>query len=111
MGSFAFSRSMLFIGPAGYPPGSKDVVDAVRRTHGLGLNALEVQFVRNVHMAEDKAHDARILAERLGVREEVRRIMAGLGRRAAASIRSLDVDDRRRAALLSVLAHGLSRRS
>ena len=51
------------------------------------------------------------LAERLGVREEVRRIMAGLGRRAAASIRSLDVDDRRRAALLSVLAHGLSRRN
>jgi geranylgeranyl diphosphate synthase type I len=51
------------------------------------------------------------LAERLGIREEVRRIMAGLGRRAAASIRSLDVDARRRAALLSVLAHGLSRRS
>ncbi len=59
---------MLFIGPAGYPPGSADVVDAVRRTHDLGLNALEVQFVRNVQMAEDKAHDARILAERLGVR-------------------------------------------
>ena len=59
---------MLFIGPAGYPPGSADVVDAVRRTHGLGLNALEVQFVRNVQMAEDKAHDARLLAERLGVR-------------------------------------------
>ena len=53
----------------------------------------------------------RDLAERLGVREEVRQIMAGLGRRAAASIRSLDVDERRRAALLSVLAHGLSRRS
>ncbi len=68
MGSFAFSRSMLFIGPAGYPPGSVDVVDAVRRTHGLGLNALEVQFVRNVQMAEDKAHDARTLAERLGIR-------------------------------------------
>jgi geranylgeranyl diphosphate synthase type I len=53
----------------------------------------------------------RDLAERLGIREEVRRIMAGLGRRAAASIRSLAVDDRRREALLGVLAHGLSRRS
>jgi len=53
----------------------------------------------------------RALAARLGIREEIRRIMAALGRRAAASIRSLDVDDRRRAALLSVLAHGLSRRS
>jgi deoxyribonuclease-4 len=59
---------MLFIGPAGYPPGSADMVDAVRRVHGLGLNALEVQFVRNVQMAEGKAHEARLLAERLGVR-------------------------------------------
>jgi geranylgeranyl diphosphate synthase type I len=53
----------------------------------------------------------RDLAERLGIREEIRRVMTALGRRAAASIRSLDVDSRRRAALLSVLAHGLGRRS
>jgi deoxyribonuclease-4 len=59
---------MIFIGPAGYPPGSVDVVDAVRRTHALDLNALEVQFVRNVQMRDDKARQAKALAEGLGVR-------------------------------------------
>jgi deoxyribonuclease-4 len=59
---------MIFIGPAGYPPGSVDIVDAVRRTHALDLNALEVQFVRNVQMPEDKARQAKVLARDLGVR-------------------------------------------
>jgi len=52
----------------------------------------------------------RELAERLGVREEVSRSMAGLGRRAAASLRSLPLGPRHARILQSLLDHGLSRR-
>jgi len=53
----------------------------------------------------------RELAERLGVREDVRRVMARLGRRAEASLRALPVDPRHRRILQGLLEHGLSRRS
>jgi len=46
---------MIRVGPAGYPEGSKGPVDAVERCAKLGFNALEVQFVRQARMAEDKA--------------------------------------------------------
>lgn len=46
---------MYYFGPAGYPEDSKGPVDALERIRTLGLNALEVQFVRQVMMSEEKA--------------------------------------------------------
>jgi len=58
---------MIRVGPAGYPEGSKGPVDAVERCAKLGFNALEVQFVRQARMAEDKAIALGKRANELGV--------------------------------------------
>ena len=58
---------MIHIGPAGYPPGSANLVDAIERTKGLGLNAMEVQFVRNVYLQEETAKAAFAVAKSKGV--------------------------------------------
>ena len=53
----------------------------------------------------------RDLAERLGVREDVQRVMARLGRRAAAEVRALRIGEKHREILQSLLDYSLSRRS
>lgn len=53
----------------------------------------------------------RDLAERLGVREGVRQVMARLGRRAAAKVEALPVGEKYRQILQSLLDYSLSRRS
>jgi len=58
---------MLFVGPAGYPPGSKGGVQAVERVRALGLNALEVQFGRGVTLTEERAREMGARARELGV--------------------------------------------
>ena len=58
---------MLWVGPAGYPPGSKGGVNAVERTKALGLTALEVQFGRGVNLTDDKAAEMGARARELGV--------------------------------------------
>ncbi|MBI0584611.1 MAG: TIM barrel protein [Methanomassiliicoccus sp.] len=58
---------MLFVGPAGYPPGSKGIVQAVENVRKLGLDALEVQFGRSVNLTVDKARDAAPRARELNV--------------------------------------------
>ena len=58
---------MIRVGPAGYPEGSKGPVDAVERVGAMGLDALEVQFVRQAKMAEDKATALGSKAKELGV--------------------------------------------
>jgi len=60
-------QSVIRLGPAGYPEGSKGPKDAVERVAGLGFDALEVQFVRQAKMAEDKAEQAGARAKELGV--------------------------------------------
>jgi geranylgeranyl diphosphate synthase type I len=60
--------------------------------------------------AEEDVLFVRDLAGRLGVPEDVRRVMAGLGRRAEASIRALPVGPGHRTILQSLLQHGLTRR-
>ncbi|MEM0449927.1 MAG: TIM barrel protein [Methanomassiliicoccales archaeon] len=55
------------VGPAGYPMGSKGAVDAVERAAAMGFSAMEVQFVRQARMAEDKARQAGKKADELGV--------------------------------------------
>jgi deoxyribonuclease-4 len=58
---------VFYFGPAGYPAGSKSPVDALDRVRKLGLNALEVQFVRQARMDEGKAREVGAKAEELGV--------------------------------------------
>jgi deoxyribonuclease-4 len=58
---------MIRVGPAGYPDGSKGPVDAVERVGAMGLDALEVQFVRQAKMAEDKAKALGSKAKEIGV--------------------------------------------
>ncbi|OPX57604.1 MAG: endonuclease IV [Methanomassiliicoccales archaeon PtaB.Bin134] len=58
---------MIRVGPAGYPEGSRSPADGVRKVRQAGLDALELQFVRNVQFNPQKAHEAREEAERLDV--------------------------------------------
>jgi deoxyribonuclease-4 len=60
-------RLMIRVGPAGYPEGSKGPVDAVERVRAMGLDALEVQFVRQARMAEQKAAALGTRARSIGV--------------------------------------------
>lgn len=59
--------SMMHLGPAGYPEGSRSPADAIRKVRAAGLNALEVQFVRNVQYNQVRAEEARAEAEEKGV--------------------------------------------
>ncbi len=58
---------MIYIGPAGYPGESRDPVNALEIIAGLGLNALEVQFVRQARMGEEKARRIGENAQELGI--------------------------------------------
>ncbi len=58
---------MIYFGPAGYPTGSRGPLEALERIRALKLNALEVQFVRQVRMGEDKARAAEERARDLGI--------------------------------------------
>lgn len=58
---------MLFVGPAGYPPGSKGGAQAVDKVRELGLNALEVQFGRSVNLTEERAREMGARALEAGV--------------------------------------------
>jgi len=59
---------MLFFGPAGVPPSAKSTEEGVRLVSSLGLNALEVEFVRGVRMKKEEARRAGQKAAELGVR-------------------------------------------
>jgi deoxyribonuclease-4 len=61
------SQSVIRVGPAGYPEGSKGPRDAVERAAGRGFSALEVQFVRQAQMSEEKAQEAGARAKQLDV--------------------------------------------
>lgn len=58
---------MIFVGPAGYPRGYKDPLHALQMVAGMGLNALEMQFVRQVRMQEERARQIGSLAAELGI--------------------------------------------
>ena len=59
---------MVHVGTAGQPPGSRGPVDALRRLEAAGLDAMEVQFVRQVSMPLDRARETGEEAARLGIR-------------------------------------------
>jgi deoxyribonuclease-4 len=58
---------MFHIGTAGYPDGYKDPLNALDIIKSSGLDALEVQFVRQARMSEDKATAIGERANDLGV--------------------------------------------
>ena len=58
---------MVRVGPAGYPQGSRSPADGVRKVREAGLDALEVQFVRNVQFNPGRAEEARLEASRSDV--------------------------------------------
>jgi len=59
---------MLF-GPAGIPLASKEggTLDGIRTVSELGLGAMEIEFVRGVHMSMEKAHEAGAEARKLNI--------------------------------------------
>jgi len=59
----------LFLGPAGIPVTAKgsSTADGIKRVAELGLNAMEVEFVRGVHMGIASAKAAGKAARELGI--------------------------------------------
>jgi Endonuclease IV len=53
----------MHFGPAGYPEGSKGPKDAMDKIHALGLNALEIEYVRGVRATPEKLAEIRKLSE------------------------------------------------
>lgn len=64
---------MIFLGPAGIPLGSpeKSTLGALRYLGRVGLNAMEVQFVRGVTMSREMAEEVGKEAGKLGIRLSV----------------------------------------
>jgi len=61
---------MIYIGPAGVPLSCKGrtTLEGVQHVQELGLNAMEVQFVRGIRMDEEYAVEVGELAKQLGVK-------------------------------------------
>jgi len=64
---------MIFLGPAGVPLSSKDrsTIGGIKRVAELGLNAMEVEFVRGVAMSNPMASEVGKVARKLRVRLSV----------------------------------------
>jgi deoxyribonuclease-4 len=64
---------MIYIGPAGVPLTAKDksTIGGLRRVAELGLNAMEIEFVRGVAMGREMAKRVGEEARRLGIRLSV----------------------------------------
>ncbi|NON61779.1 TIM barrel protein, partial [Acidianus sp. RZ1] len=63
----------IYLGTAGIPLSSKgkSTADGIRRVRELGLNAMEVEFVRGVKMGLEKAAELKKVAEEENVRLSV----------------------------------------
>ncbi|MBI4043187.1 MAG: TIM barrel protein [Candidatus Diapherotrites archaeon] len=59
----------LRFGPAGIPYSSPKpgLLEGIKHCATLGLNAMELEFVRGVYLKEETAREARPLAEKLGI--------------------------------------------
>jgi deoxyribonuclease-4 len=60
---------MIYLGPAGVPISSEDysTLGGLRRVAELGLNSMEVEFVRGVSMRNEMADEVGKLAKELGI--------------------------------------------
>lgn len=63
----------IYLGPAGIPTVTKEktTLEGIKTVSQLGLNAMEIEFVRGVKMSDELAKQAGKLAEELGVRLSV----------------------------------------
>ncbi|ABU82269.1 TIM barrel protein [Ignicoccus hospitalis] len=64
-----FQIDRLRFGPAGIPNSAKkrNVIEGIKRVKELGLDAMELEFVRGVRMSEEKAREAGKVARELDV--------------------------------------------
>ncbi len=63
-------KQPLYFGPAGIPIQTKkrDTVEGIKTVRQLGLDAMEIEFVKGVRLSEAKAREVRKVAENEGVR-------------------------------------------
>ncbi|HDI02265.1 MAG TPA: hypothetical protein ENF93_01325, partial [Ignisphaera sp.] len=61
--------SKLYFGTAGIPNSTprKSTLNGIKRVHELGLDAMEIEFVRGIRMTPSKAIEVRNIAQDLGV--------------------------------------------
>ena len=64
-----FKPRTLYFGPAGIPLSVKkrSTVEGIKRVRELGLNAMELEFVRSINISEDKAPEVKEAAKEYGV--------------------------------------------
>ncbi len=64
-----FKPRALYFGPAGIPLSVKkrSTVGGIKRVRELGLNAMELEFVRSINISEDKAPEVKEAAKEYGV--------------------------------------------
>ncbi|MCS7105788.1 MAG: TIM barrel protein [Candidatus Aenigmarchaeota archaeon] len=64
---------MIWLGPAGIPTVAKDrsTIGGIKTVSELGLNALEIEFVRKIYLSEKAAEEAGELAKNLGIKLSV----------------------------------------
>jgi len=65
----ALSLRGVYVGTAGIPNSAKrrNTLDGIRRIAELGLNAMELEFVRGINLSAEAASKARELSKELGV--------------------------------------------
>lgn len=61
---------VIFLGPAGIPlrTEKRETIEGIKTVHSLGLNAMEIEFVRSVYMKKPVAEEAGNVAGELGIR-------------------------------------------
>ncbi|MEM7822093.1 MAG: TIM barrel protein, partial [Candidatus Aenigmatarchaeota archaeon] len=59
----------IFLGPAGIPTVAEDrtTEGGIKKVFELGLNAMEIEFVRNVYLDQKKAEEVGKFAKELGI--------------------------------------------
>lgn len=64
-----FKPRTLYFGPAGIPLSAKkrSTVEGIKRVRELGLNAMELEFVRSINISEGKAPEVKEAAKEYGV--------------------------------------------
>jgi deoxyribonuclease-4 len=60
----------IFLGPAGIPlkTEKRETIEGIKTVHSIGLNAMEIEFVRGVYMKKEIAKEVGRVAEELGIR-------------------------------------------
>lgn len=60
---------MIYLGPAGIPTITKgDTIQGIKDVKKLGLNALELEFVRGVYLKKEQAIEVNKIAKNLGIK-------------------------------------------